>query len=906
MRVVLTITLALLAAVALAQTPAQTLIEWTFDEGQDGWIVPHHITDLAAADGELRGKIADWDPFLPSPRFEIQATAWQAIELRLKTTCEGQGQIYWTGTTESEHGGFSGEKVTGFDVIGDGEWHEYRIMPYWHQEGQIILLRLDLPKLPDGDESHDFAVDWIRVVELARADDPRTDPYWDFAAGDAWTADETGTLVSGPIGVEVEDRLWVAVEMAASGTSVASLVWVSDEFSKLQRRPFEVWDDGETNTYNIDLAAVTAWQGTILTLGLDVPGEATVRSVTMSEGPLGPPDVEVTYVGPANAVNRAGNPLPFVLALKNRGGADATDLRIESVELPGGMKVAGKKGWRNCPSVAPFDPVTHQFGLVAPQAVRGEVVVTLTGAGAPPEPARGEIIVEPGLDLPKADYVPEPQPVESDYEIGALYFPGWSSMTRWEPIRTVAPERKPVLGWYDEANPECADWQIKWAVEHGIKFFMVDWYWSGGGRNHDHWVHDAYWNSRYRKSLKWCMMWANHNAPNTHSEADQRAVTQYWIDNYFGTEEYYRIDDMPVVMVWSSQNMERDMAGKGGAKRLLDISQEMAKEAGYKGVYFVAMKWPEASTDVNIIEGLRDMGFAMTSIYHYMDHGGEAKNPARFDFDLVADASDPFTRAWHESSEAAGIPFLPNLSTGWHSEPWHGEKGIHIDGRTVSAFERICQDAKAFADETGVTRMVLAPVNEWGEGSYAEPNKEFGFGMYDAIRDTFCNVPEGGWPPNITPQDVGLGPYDFPQIAARYVWEFTHSGEGWGAFMGIGEFEGGDGKISFVTTSRDPAIGTGLYRVEAREYVGLKVRMKIDALDSDDEGMQLFWTTPTMATNEPASVKVSLIGDGEFHDYVLPVAENSRWKGRVTTFRLDPCSHQGARIEIEKIGLVKR
>jgi len=103
-----------------------------------------------------------------------------------------------------------------------------------------------------------------------------------------------------------------------------------------------------------------------------------------------------------------------------------------------------------------------------------------------------------------------------------------------------------------------------------------------------------------------------------------------------------------------------------------------------------------------------------------------------------------------------------------------------------------------------------------------------------------------------------------------------------------------------------PPIGTGLYQVEAREYVGLKVRMKIDALDSPDEGMQLFWTTSTMATNEPASVKVALIGDGEFHDYLLPVADNSRWKGRITTFRLDPCSHQGAKIEIEEIGLVKR
>ncbi len=58
--------------------------------------------------------------------------------------------------------------------------------------------------------------------------------------------------------------------------------------------------------------------------------------------------------------------------------------------------------------------------------------------------------------------------------------------------------------------------------------------------------------------------------------------------------------------------------------------------------------------------------------------------------------------------------------------------------------------------------------------------------------------------------------------------------------------------------------------------------------------------------NEPASVKVPLIGDGEFHDYILPVGENVRWKGRITTFRLDTCAHQGAKIEIEEIALVKR
>ena len=57
------------------------------------------------------------------------------------------------------------------------------------------------------------------------------------------------------------------------------------------------------------------------------------------------------------------------------------------------------------------------------------------------------------------------------------------------------------------------------------------------------------------------------------------------------------------------------------------------------------------------------------------------------------------------------------------------------------------------------TGVCLGPLNEWGEGSYAEPNGEFGFGMYEAVRDVFGVKPEGGWPTNYVPADIGRGPY---------------------------------------------------------------------------------------------------------------------------------------------------
>ena len=77
-------------------------------------------------------------------------------------------------------------------------------------------------------------------------------------------------------------------------------------------------------------------------------------------------------------------------------------------------------------------------------------------------------------------------------------------------------------------------------------------------------------------------------------------------------------------------------------------------------------------------------------------------------------------------------------------------------GITVEAFARICRDAKRFSDETGIRLLHVGPLDEWGEGSIGYPNAQHGFGMLEAVRDTFGVKPADGWPINYTPEDVGL------------------------------------------------------------------------------------------------------------------------------------------------------
>ena len=120
--------------------------------------------------------------------------------------------------------------------------------------------------------------------------------------------------------------------------------------------------------------------------------------------------------------------------------------------------------------------------------------------------------------------------------------------------------------------------------------------------------------------------------------------------------------------------------------------------------------------------------------------------------------------------------------------------------------------------------------------------------------------------------------------------------------MGVSDFRHEDGAIQFTTTSGDPAIVVALNNIDARKYSRVRIRMRVDIAQAGEKA-QLFWSTTTAPVSEPNSVRFDLVGGGQYHDYDVPVQENSRWRGKITLFRLDPCSHTGARVAVAEVRL---
>ncbi len=922
MRELITVILSLvLAAAVLAQRPeGAALIEWNFDQDGDleGWQPNGHLKGTQVKGGVLTTRAIDWDPFLTSKRFEIPARPWQYIEIKMKSDRAGQAEFFWTNTTESRYGGFSPGKETKFEVFGDNEWHVYRLFPFWHPEKKIILLRFD------PFDKGTFAVDYLRIVDGRPSSAPQAQRSWTFdRPGDVqgwWgnagvqglraeggklkltTRGQSALLMAPPVALPVGENMWATIRLRTTEGGQGSFCWATETTRGLQSQRFTLVADGKFHTYNVDLGGVSKWDGTVIALGLRPTGatqaEVEIESFAVGPEPLGAPDLAVNYFGLTSAINRTGQTCQLSAQIINRGGEPANGVSA-TITLPPGVRLVKGNRTARVDTVEFMIPENATWQIEAQKPVDAVVKLTVQGPGAPDGTTEASLKITPSLNLPQADYVPPPRPIKCQYDVGMMYFPGWGSASRWEPIQRVAPYRKPVLGWYDEGNPECADWQIKWAVENGIKYFCVDWYWVAGSRHLEHWLHNAYMKAKYRKNLKFCLMWANHNRPNTHSVEDWRNVTQYWIDHYFGLEEYYRINDMPAVFIWAPRNIRRDLGGSEQAAKLYALSQEMAKKAGFKGVCFVAMSSHGSEQEA---AQLKREGYWGCTTYHWWgDALKVAKDPMKFPFDLVAQTAKA---AWERHRKMVQMPYIPVVDTGWDARPWHGDKSRVIYGRTPALFEKLLRDVKSYCDSHNEKMIMLGPANEWGEGSYIEPCAEYGFEMYEKIRQVLC--PPGPWPQNVAPQDVGLGPYDFPQTEEKEAWTFGTEGdtEGWAEMMGVEKVRSEGGCLRFKTTSRDPAIVGPLMHLRASEWPYLIIKMQVSKVSEGDR-LQMFWTTTTSGTSEPNSFRADLAADGQMHTYALHVDENPRWRGVIRSFRFDPCSTPNVEVAIDEIRVSK-
>lgn len=387
---------------------------------------------------------------------------------------------------------------------------------------------------------------------------------------------------------------------------------------------------------------------------------------------------------------------------------------------------------------------------------------------------RRELLATPALIVQNPPAVPE-------YQIGAYYFPnyhvdprnerthgrGW---TEWELVKHALPRyeghrqpRKPLWGYEDESNPRVFEKKIDVAAKHGLNHFIFDYYWYNDGPYLNRCLDRGYLGSSNHQKVKFALMWANHDwldihparagvrAPLLYPGALTRDAWDWMTDNivtrYFAHPSYWRPGGLPYFSIYELYKFVDSM---GGTEEAAAALQQLRNKAGR--IHINAVVWgvkllPSETTITNPNQMLKILGIDSVTSYVWIHH-----------FPLTTFPSEPYERAaqfmysyWRKAAADFNIPYHPNVTMGWDASPRTCQSDTFEDrgypfmpmltGNTPQAFRRALQECKNFLDTQRNTLKIcnINAWNEWTEGSYLEPDTEYGMGYLEAIRDTFSS-----------------------------------------------------------------------------------------------------------------------------------------------------------------------
>lgn len=359
-------------------------------------------------------------------------------------------------------------------------------------------------------------------------------------------------------------------------------------------------------------------------------------------------------------------------------------------------------------------------------------------------------------------YVPKIDPANSDFIIAAHYYGAWKKgaalVHQGFPEIYEYPERTPLIGYYDEENPEMADWEFKWALEHGINCFIHCWYRKKENLNHivtvndlrcGHALHEAMFHSRYGSQMKFAIMFEAQNRWAATNKCDMlENLMPFWMENYFKRENYLKIDNKPVLFVYDAQNQLRDSFETPWTQaETFNQCREIARRNGFAGMIF-AIEY--GHDDMEPIKEYKLRGYDFSFSYSWgwnmplrptqqevIDHQ-MYQHVIRKEYDpeyFVSTAScswDP----WPRLKSMPHIYGTANTQAQWRLQPDQWRKLLG----------EIRTWAKSLpSDSYGRKLIMIDNWNEWDEGHYVSPSYEFGFKYLEAIREELTwrdNLPD--------------------------------------------------------------------------------------------------------------------------------------------------------------------
>lgn len=372
------------------------------------------------------------------------------------------------------------------------------------------------------------------------------------------------------------------------------------------------------------------------------------------------------------------------------------------------------------------------------------------------------------------------------YDIAAYYFPnyhnddtrnelrygkGWSE---WELVKNALPRfeghnqpKIPLWGYINESDPKVMEMKINTASQYGIDVFIYDWYYYNDGPFLEKGLENGFLKVEKNNNIKFALMWANHDwvdlfprnpeipsaplfYPGTVTPETFDKMTDYIISNYFNQPSYWKIDGCPYFSIYELFKFVESMGGKEKARAALEKFRYKTKKAGFKDLHLNAIVWgvkiPASENELkNPAELLDFLSFNSTTSYVWVHHVGLDKFPET----EYKGVQDKYFKYCDQYVKTIKQPYYPNVTMGWDATPRCSQKVSFSDfgypcmavlkSNSPENFQSALQASKSWTDINLKTNKVITinSWNEWTEGSFLEPEREYGYRYLEAIKSVF-------------------------------------------------------------------------------------------------------------------------------------------------------------------------
>ncbi|MBN1901376.1 glycoside hydrolase family 99-like domain-containing protein [Candidatus Sumerlaeota bacterium] len=603
--------------------------------------------------------------------------------------------------------------------------------------------------------------------------------------------------------------------------------------------------------------------------------------------------------------------------IENRGNIRFEKTLVE-IELPKGMQCQGNTRFTSG-GLSFGESVTHELLLTGYPSSHEDAIICRIKAETSEGTRRFQRSSKPFITIAQEQVgtsfdLPAPQLPEMDIKLGCYYFP---VMLDWERnnwgVRHVD-YLKPKLGYYDESKPEVADWHIYWAVEHGVSFFVFDWYYNQGYCYLNDALEKGFLQSLFSDKMEFCIDWCNEGHCAEFKTLDFSLPTlegfiRALCERYFIRKNYLRIEGKPVVIIHVPSKIVNAHGGWEGCKKALNRLREIARGYGHPGIYFAALQ-----NNKPFLLDYAKGGFDCVTAYAYGMRDvpwDPATRSLPFE-PLIPRHRECFEIA-REEAHSQGLDYIPSAWVGWDDNARSRENAVRTTGNAPSAFRRMIETLPEYVEKD--TKLALFESwNEWGEGGQAEPEEHWGFGRLGAIRDVLSKSrgPYTILTPSREERERLGSKITYDEVNEIYLSRYADE---LGLNKGIDlDFNSiydlwlrpsspmkdtriESGCLSTVATTKDPVLtGPPFMRMPAERVASIRVRMRIE---NGNEG-QLFWITEKERKwDEYRSIKFQIKADENFHEYNIEVARSPEWKGIILQIRFDPSDAAG-KIDIDR------